>query len=491
MIRNPSRRTVLKTAGVAALAGGLALGSGESVAAPRRATVNVRDHGAVGDGVTEDTVAFQSAIDAIADAGGGTLIIPPATYVLARANAVVLRADNMSVEATGATFTRPDAKNVPRAMFVANTRGTPGYGAGIRNLTWRGGKFVGSLAEGRFICLFGLHHAQDCLFEDITAENCQASGSHQFDLGAADGVTVRRCTFRGQDWTETAGAEAVQVDGSYRGTLTGGTEQAGFSGLMSRRITVEHCTFEPFTDADGKVWPGPTPMGCHFAVEGKYYEDIRFVHNVVREPRAAVLFGDHRDTWRGVVHFISVRGLEIAHNQFTMTAGRQTRVIAANSIGWGVVADADPEVGSPKADWAVPNATSDIVINNNVINGFTVEAGVDEMGAIVVLGMPGAEATGVSILSNTISGGYHPEAAQRAAGVEITNAHEVRVERNKIADYYAGVELATVSSSRVLSNQIQNHTGTPFPAAVVARDVTDTSIRPGRTVGYEAAVDRG
>ncbi|MGD7788025.1 glycosyl hydrolase family 28-related protein [Propionibacteriaceae bacterium Y1700] len=301
MTDNPSRRTVLKAAGVATLASGFFGGPDKSAfAAPKSEVVDVRDFGAVGDGVTEDTVAFQAAIDAVAEAGGGTLRIPTGTYVLAREKSVVLRADNMNVEAAGATFTRLDAAKAPRAMFVSNTRGAPGYGSGIKNLMWRGCRFVGSLADSQFICLFGLHHPQDCLFEDIVAENCQAPGSHQFDLGAADGVTIRHCTFRGQaSGGATDLAEAIQIDGSYRGTLTGGTEQAGFSGLMTRRVVVEDCTFEPFTDADGTVWAGPTPMGCHFAAEGKYYEDIKFVNNVVREPRSSALVGDPADVWRG------------------------------------------------------------------------------------------------------------------------------------------------------------------------------------------------
>ena len=44
---------------------------------------NLRDFGAVGDGVTDDGPAFQSALDALALAGGGTLFIPEGKYVIA------------------------------------------------------------------------------------------------------------------------------------------------------------------------------------------------------------------------------------------------------------------------------------------------------------------------------------------------------------------------------------------------------------------------
>ena len=44
--------------------------------------LNVRDFGAVGDGVTNDGPAFQAALDALAAAGGGTLFVPEGRYAI-------------------------------------------------------------------------------------------------------------------------------------------------------------------------------------------------------------------------------------------------------------------------------------------------------------------------------------------------------------------------------------------------------------------------
>jgi len=47
-----------------------------------RETVSVKDFYAVGDGVADDTAAIQAAIDAVFNAGGGTVYIPAGTYIV-------------------------------------------------------------------------------------------------------------------------------------------------------------------------------------------------------------------------------------------------------------------------------------------------------------------------------------------------------------------------------------------------------------------------
>lgn len=49
---------------------------------PEPQELNVRDFGAVGDGVTNDGSAFQAAFDALAAAGGGTLFVPAGQYAI-------------------------------------------------------------------------------------------------------------------------------------------------------------------------------------------------------------------------------------------------------------------------------------------------------------------------------------------------------------------------------------------------------------------------
>ena len=64
-------------------AGNLATtGSTASTAPEKDGQVNVKEYGAVGDGVTNDTAAFNAALASLATAGGGRCLVPKGTYLI-------------------------------------------------------------------------------------------------------------------------------------------------------------------------------------------------------------------------------------------------------------------------------------------------------------------------------------------------------------------------------------------------------------------------
>lgn len=441
--------------------------------------VTPQQFGAVGDGVTNDTAAFEAALVALGEAGGGTLMVPPRTYVLATTAAIVLNVDKITVEAYGATFTR--FEDATRAMFVSNTRGTPDYGSGVRSLHWRGGRFLGDLGAQRYISPFALHHAQDVSFEDVTFEGCEAGGSHIFDMGGCDKVRIRRCTFLG---TEDRGddsnvSEAIQLDASYKNTLTGGTLDAGFSGLFTRDVVVEDCKFLPYVDAHGVLWPAPTPMGAHFVVEGKYYEHVRFVNNYVQDPRQCPIPENSNDSsftyQRGVVHFPCVKHLTVERNEFVMTvANRPTRVITVHGKGSGVLASNDPGTDTKASGtWAVPSAPADIVIRDNTITGFGLGVTGTEQEVIVVRGVDGGNGaiTGVTVNGNRIYDSYSPSAATHAKTIWLDNVTGGDASDNRVVNCYEGVRVERSSDVTVRGNKLRTAHNKPLHvvnSAVVA-----------------------
>lgn len=76
--------TVAKTTVAASSSGASGIAVWGTAPSTSQQVFNVRDFGAVGDGVTNDTDAFQAASAKLVAAGGGTLHVPPGTYVVGR-----------------------------------------------------------------------------------------------------------------------------------------------------------------------------------------------------------------------------------------------------------------------------------------------------------------------------------------------------------------------------------------------------------------------
>ncbi|WP_446218778.1 glycosyl hydrolase family 28-related protein [Micromonospora sp. IBHARD004] len=84
--RAVSRRALVRGGALAAGLGTAALGGAAAAGGlgpDGTGIVNVRDHGAAGDGSADDTGAIQRALDAVRD-GGGIVFFPPGTYLTGR-----------------------------------------------------------------------------------------------------------------------------------------------------------------------------------------------------------------------------------------------------------------------------------------------------------------------------------------------------------------------------------------------------------------------
>ena len=102
-------------------------------------TINVRDKGALGDGVHDDTAAIQAAIDAL-PVSGGTVTIPDGNYMIDAARSINLRS-NMRLQMTPAATLSAMTNDLDRSYMIKVWR--------ANNVQIIGGRVVGERAGHR------------------------------------------------------------------------------------------------------------------------------------------------------------------------------------------------------------------------------------------------------------------------------------------------------------------------------------------------------
>ena len=172
------------------------------------AAANIRDFGAVGNGSTDDSAAFNSSMSYLSAQGGGTLFIPVGDYNLN--NVLTPMYSNITIEGEG------------YGSLLRNFIG--GYTNFVSNITWRNFRIIGY----RYVW----SNADNLLFENISFENYDptdpASGSSRFcQIVNTSRVRITNCYIKNCQYALFAGD-----------ALTGSTVR------VNTNIIVEGCTIE-------------------------------------------------------------------------------------------------------------------------------------------------------------------------------------------------------------------------------------------------------
>jgi polygalacturonase len=227
---------------------------------------DVREHGAKGDGKSLDTDAIQKALDACGKASGGTVLLPPGTYL---SGPLVLRTKTKLLVESGATLRATDdpadyKRNDKPGTFDPFLSGKDledvtiaGRGVidGAGQRWWVGAEAARQKKSGYTLPrpnMIVLTRVKNLVVRDVTLQN-----SPKFHLvpTECDGVTVSNVTILAPE--DSPNTDGIDPSMSRRVTITGCTIDCGDDNIAIKAskkvegrefacedITVTDCTFK-------------------------------------------------------------------------------------------------------------------------------------------------------------------------------------------------------------------------------------------------------
>lgn len=234
--------------------------------------VSVKDYGAVGNGVTDDAAAIQSALTALKDTGG-IIFFPHGTYLIK--TSLVFYSNQTLWFESGATLLQGAAINNLLRTYCEST--WTGY-TGTHDVLIYGGTFDGGAYETNNT-LIGTAHAKNITIERCTTKNGYGTW-HNIEINASYNVKIKDCDFEGSRKTGSNG-EMLQIDSASASGVYP-WDGTNYDGTVSQYIDIEGCIFH-----DDTVSPA---IGNHTNAANQYICIRGCIFNGLTGSRGAVNF---------------------------------------------------------------------------------------------------------------------------------------------------------------------------------------------------------
>lgn len=196
--------------------------------------VNVRDYGAIGDGVTDDTQAIQKALDD--NYRGGDIMFPPGVYKVTK------HLRYYSHQRLIGFYSRilRGSSSLNCLLLNANSSYNGGY-TSVENIEIRGIIFDSNEEYDTSATLVSAGHGQNINIKDCIFEN-QSGGWHAIEINGCQYATIDSCIFR-KVKTKYTNAEMIQIDG-MKDSAGYPWSPCKYDGTVCKDVKIINCVFE-------------------------------------------------------------------------------------------------------------------------------------------------------------------------------------------------------------------------------------------------------
>ncbi|MCA1025656.1 right-handed parallel beta-helix repeat-containing protein [Cytobacillus kochii] len=389
--------------------------------------LNVKNYGAIGDGLSDDTSIIQEILNIAKENPGLEVIFPRGTY---RTTSTLIVHPNTRISGIG----RPEILRGHSGMiFMLGDPLNPqtGYGDENQQISFDGISTNGNVLEFKSgFSQIGIGHNTSVIFRNCTFRD--TVGGHVIDLNSSQKVIFDFCSFLGYrivDGDEAATQrEAIQV---AEHTKDGFPEYGDYDGTPTRNLTIENCYFGN-SDTVG-MSPYPTAIGHHAGVNNIYNEHICIKNNKFVGM-----------TFAGVRVF-KYRDVIISHNRFeNCNVGVRINNVAPNSYS------SKNLDGSQSGN---AQAGEDVIIEGN----YFINSVQESIRATAYSGqsdLENAKMKGVKILNNTFKNRNNHR--NTAASINIIWGDDYLIEGNTFKNVMRGVHFNFLSRSKILNNNFED-----------------------------------
>ena len=224
-----------------------------------QAGVSVKDFGAVGDGVTDDTEALNAAFSK----GGRIVLEPKRKYHVGRR--LYITKSGTEIDMNGSSIISDRG-----LLMNATPDSTARKYSGVSDIFIHDGELRGMA--------MGLIHGSNITLRRVSFIN--SNGSHSIQISACNRVTIAECRFKGlnkKNASENTHYEHINIDPcDYTAFpyLTKGSPT--YDGTKNRDITIDGCTF---TRGQGEYNHFDTAIGVHHDDgAGNLHDSVRVVN---------------------------------------------------------------------------------------------------------------------------------------------------------------------------------------------------------------------